>query len=73
VLFFPIQKNNSTSMGHNMRLSRALTEKLMDVRLRDKFLTEGKLSKEEVKIFLDSISDEQKNSSFTNDQSEDEE
>ena len=32
-----------------MRLSRALQEKLMDVRLRDKLLAEDKLSKEEVK------------------------
>lgn len=56
-----------------MRLSRALNEKLMDVRLRDKLLAEGKLSKEEVKKFLDGIADEQKNSSFTDEHSEDEE
>ncbi|MBC7714096.1 MAG: hypothetical protein H7177_12205 [Rhizobacter sp.] len=56
-----------------MRLSRALTEKLMDVRLRDKLLAEGKLSKEEVKKFLDGIADEQKNSSYTDDHSDDEE
>ena len=44
----------------------------MDVRLRDKLLAEGKLSKEEVKKFLDGIADEQKNSSYT-DEHEDEE
>lgn len=53
-----------------MRLGRALTEKLMDVRLRDKLLAEDKLSKEEVKKFLDSIPDEAKNASYTNDNSE---
>lgn len=55
-----------------MRLSRALQEKLMDVRLRDKLLAEGKVSKEEVKKFLDSISDEAKNASYTDDNSEEE-
>lgn len=55
-----------------MRLSRALVEKKMDVRLRDKLLAEDKLSKEEVKKFLDSIPDEAKNSSYTEDQSEEE-
>ena len=56
-----------------MRLSRALQEKLMDFRLRDKLLAEGKLSKEEVKKFLDTIADEAKNSSYTDDGSSDEE
>lgn len=51
-----------------MRLGRALTEKLMDVRLRDKLLAEDKLSKEEVKKFLDSIPDEAKNASYTDEQ-----
>jgi polyhydroxyalkanoate synthesis regulator phasin len=55
-----------------MRLSRALEEKLMDVRLRDKLLAEDKLSKEEVKKFLDNIPDETKNSSYTEDHSEEE-
>ena len=56
-----------------MRLSRALTEKLMDVRLRDKLLAEGKLTKEEVKKFLDSIGDETKNASYTDENSSEEE
>ena len=55
-----------------MRLSRALQEKLMDVRLRDKLLAEGKISKEEVKKFLDSTADEAKNASFTHDNEEEE-
>lgn len=48
-----------------MRLSRALQEKLMDVRLRDKLLAEGKLTKEEVKKFLDDSADEAKNATYT--------
>ncbi len=56
-----------------MRLSRALQEKLMDVRLRDKLLAEGKVSKEEVKKFLDSIADEAKNASYTDENSSEEE
>jgi polyhydroxyalkanoate synthesis regulator phasin len=55
-----------------MRLSRALQEKLMDVRLRDKLLAEGKLTKEEVKKFLDTMGDETKNATYTNDESEEE-
>ncbi len=53
-----------------MRLSRALQEKLMDVRLRDKLLAEGKLTKEEVKKFLDGITDETKNASYTDEHSD---
>jgi polyhydroxyalkanoate synthesis regulator phasin len=56
-----------------MRLSRALTEKLMDVRLRDKLVAEGKLTKEEVKKFIDSLADESKNASYTNEEGNDEE
>lgn len=56
-----------------MRLSRALQEKLMDVRLRDKLLAEGKVSKEEVKKFLDSIEDVAKNASYTDENSSEEE
>jgi polyhydroxyalkanoate synthesis regulator phasin len=48
-----------------MRLSRAMEEKLMDVRLRDKLIGEGKISKEQVKKYLDSLSDDQKNATFT--------
>lgn len=55
-----------------MRLSRALEEKLMDVRLRDKLLAEGKITKEEVKKFLDSMGDETKNSTYTDEVQEEE-
>ena len=55
-----------------MRLSRALTEKLMDVRLRDKLLAEGKITKEDVKKFLDQMADETKNSNYTDEVSEEE-
>jgi polyhydroxyalkanoate synthesis regulator phasin len=55
-----------------MRLSRALQEKLMDVRLRDKLLAEGKLTKEEVKKFLDTMPDETKNASYTHENEEEE-
>lgn len=44
-----------------MKLRLALEEKLMDVRVRDRLLAEGKITKEEVKKFLDSLSDETKN------------
>lgn len=56
--------------GAEMRLSRALQEKLMDVRLRDKLLAEGKLTKEEVKKFLDATPDEGKNASYTDENSD---
>ena len=55
-----------------MRLSRALQEKLMDVRLRDKLLAEGKVTKEDVKKFLDSMPDEAKNASYTDEHQEEE-
>jgi hypothetical protein len=44
-----------------MKLRLALEEKLMDVRVRDRLLAEGKISKEEVKKYLDTLNDETKN------------
>ena len=44
-----------------MKLRLALEEKLMDVRVRDRLLAEGKITKEEVKKYLDSMADEAKN------------
>jgi len=44
-----------------MKLRLALEEKLMDVRVRDRLLAEGKITKEELKKYLDSLSDEAKN------------
>ncbi len=50
-----------------MRLSRALEEKVMDVRLRDKLVAEGKLTKEQVAKYLADIPDETDNSIYTED------
>lgn len=55
-----------------MRLSRALEEKMMDVRLRDKLVAEGKLTKEEVKKYLDGIADDTKNATYTAEHQEEE-
>jgi polyhydroxyalkanoate synthesis regulator phasin len=44
-----------------MKLRLALEEKLMDVRVRDRLLAEGKITKEEVKKYMDSMADEAKN------------
>jgi polyhydroxyalkanoate synthesis regulator phasin len=44
-----------------MKLRLALEEKLMDARLRDRLLAEGKITKEEVKKYLDTLADETKN------------
>ena len=45
-----------------MKLRLALEEKLMDARVRDRLLSEGKITKEQVKKYLDSLPDETKNS-----------
>jgi polyhydroxyalkanoate synthesis regulator phasin len=44
-----------------MKLRLALEEKLLDVRVRDRLIAEGKITKEEVKKYLDSLADEAKN------------
>lgn len=44
-----------------MKLRLALEEKLMDARLRDRLVAEGKISKEAVKKYLDGLVDEAKN------------
>ena len=41
-----------------MRLSRALKDKLFDVRLRDKFLDDNKISKEQVTKYEESLLDD---------------
>jgi len=53
-----------------MRLSKALNEKLMDVRLRDKLIAEGKIAQSQVDEYFKSLQDESSNlrySSRTND------
>ncbi len=41
-----------------MRLSRALEEKNLDLRLRDKLTSEGKLTDEKLKRYIDSLPEE---------------
>ncbi len=48
-----------------MRLSAALKDKLMDVRLRDKLVSEGKISKEEVAKYQLELADETSNATDT--------
>lgn len=43
-----------------MKLRLALEEKLMDVRVRDRLVAEGKISKEELKKYIDSLPDDAK-------------
>ena len=52
-----------------MRLARALEEKLLDLRLRDKLIAEGKVTKQQVEEFLASLDDSQENASFTEEDS----
>lgn len=44
-----------------MSLSDALKQKILDVRLRDKLLAEGKVTEEEVKKYLAELPDDQEN------------
>jgi hypothetical protein len=48
-----------------MRLNTALTEKEMDVRLLDKHLFDGKLSKKEVEDYFAGLEDVQSNVTYT--------
>lgn len=41
-----------------MKLRLALEEKMLDARVRDRLLAEGKLTKEELKKYLDSLPDD---------------
>jgi hypothetical protein len=50
-----------------VRLSNALSEKLMDVRLRDKLVTEGKISNTQVNEYLHKLPDDKSNLGFTED------
>ena len=45
-----------------MSLSDALKEKVMDVRLRDKLLAEGKITKDELEKYISNLSDDIENS-----------
>ncbi|ATH07529.1 hypothetical protein BIY24_06100 [Halobacteriovorax marinus] len=48
-----------------MRLSKALEDKMLDKRLRDKLVAEGKLSAAEVEKFLNSLPDDGANMTTT--------
>lgn len=41
-----------------MRIAQALKEKLMDVRLRDKLIAEGKVTQEDVEEYLHELEDQ---------------
>lgn len=45
-----------------MKLRLALEEKLLDIRVRDRLLAEGKITKEEMKKYIDTLPDDAKNS-----------
>ncbi len=49
-----------------MRLSRALQEKVLDLRLRDKLIAEGKVTKAQVEEYLNTLADEEANVTTTN-------
>jgi len=48
-----------------MRLNKALEDKLLDTRLRDKLVMEGKITKAEVKQYLTDMPDETENAIYT--------
>lgn len=51
--------------GRAMRLAKALEEKLLDLRLRDKLIAEGKVTKTQVEEYLKKLSDDEENSEMT--------
>lgn len=51
-----------------MRLSRALQDKMMDVRLRDKLLAEGKVTKEQVQAYLAELPDDESKAVYVSDE-----
>jgi polyhydroxyalkanoate synthesis regulator phasin len=48
-----------------MRLSRALNDKKLDLRLRDKLVHEGKMTHKEVEDYLNSLPDDAANATTT--------
>jgi hypothetical protein len=48
-----------------MRLAKALSEKVLDVRLRDKLLAEGKLTKKDLEKQLEKLDDDTKNARYS--------
>ena len=48
-----------------MFLSDALKDKIMDIRLRDKLLAEGKITAKDVELYLTSLEEDEKRLSYT--------
>lgn len=48
-----------------MRLSRALKDKIMDLRLRDKLIREGKITKAQLDEYLNTLEDDQDRMTYT--------
>lgn len=44
-----------------MKLRLALEEKLLDLRVRDRLVSEGKLAKEDLKKYIETLADDTKN------------
>lgn len=49
-----------------MKLRMALEDKLMDIRLRDRLVAEGKVTAAEVETYLNSLADDEGNYRFLN-------
>lgn len=52
-----------------MKLKMALDEKLLDLRLRDRLIAEGKITKAELDKYLAALTDDVANSENVNDES----
>ena len=48
-----------------MRLSKSLKDKLMDVRVRDKFISQGKITQKELDEYLKQLSDDAAKAAYT--------
>ena len=53
-----------------MFLSDALKDKIMDIRLRDKLLAEGKITAKDVELYLSSLEEDEKRLSYTEPETE---
>lgn len=51
-----------------MRLSKALNDKVMDIRLRDKLVADGSLPQSEVEKYLNELPDDGNNLAYTEEQ-----
>lgn len=54
-----------------MKLSTAIAEKKLDLRLREKAVHEGKLTKDELATYLNSLPDDSDSMTFTEDEKKD--